>query len=586
MKAINAMGLTSNRWFRVQRHRGEIDQLFDLYWGGKERRITTLTLKIMGVNLIAVIALIFGVIYLSQYHTMLVEAKLEHFETEVMIVTAAVSDGALVAAENDEKSQPNKLRLSFVDAERIAGRLGATLGKRILIFDKAGQLVVDSDEYIYERDIKPIFRVIKEKESRLVSVEMLKDMAAWVVSLLPNNNVLPLFYGVNSDKAADYYDASDALKKNLSMSAWRASKDKRHLVLTAAMPILDNSEVEGVVMMINYDNNIRESIGDAWFDIVKIFFMTLVITILLSIYLSGVIARPLRKLARAADNVRKGKMKYTEIPDMGDRNDEIGELSLVLRDMMHALWERMDTIETFAADVSHEIKNPLTSLKSAVEAAMVVKKKKDIDKLLEIIKEDTERLDRLITDISHASRLDAELSRERFQKVDLKKMLYNLIDAYRDPLDRRESTKASYDYDEAVKDGVRIVLGAPENMGVFVLGSEVRLIQVFQNIVANALSFSPKGAVVRIIVTVNGKRVTVIVEDEGPGIPDNQFKNVFERFYSERPQHEKYGQHSGLGLSICKQIITAHNGVIFAENRRDGDGDVCGARFVVILNSI
>ena len=578
------MSLTSNRWFRAERHRGEIDQLFDLYWGGKERRITTLTLKIMGVNLIAVIALIFGVIYLSQYHTMLVEAKLEHFETEVMIVTAAVADGALAPITEEGNTRAPMSRLSTVDAARISGRLGATLGKQILIFDKTGQLVVDSNRYIRERNIKPIFKVIKEKSSRLDSIEMLKDMAAWIVSLFPKNNILPLFKGVESDNAADYYDASDALKKNLSMSAWRASNDEKYLVLTAAMPILDNSEVEGVVLMINDDNNIRESIGDAWFDIVKIFFVTLVITILLSIYLSGVIARPMRKLALAAENVRKGKMKYTEIPDMGDRNDEIGELSLVLRDMTHALWERMDTIEAFAADVAHEIKNPLTSLKSAVETAMVVKKKKDLNRLLEVIKEDIERLDRLITDISHASRLDAELSREQFQEVDLKNLLHNLMDAYKDPLDRNEGGSTSYE--EVVKDGLHITLGVPDGADVYVLGSEVRLIQVFQNIVANALSFSPEGAVVRILVTVNGKRVTVAVEDDGPGIPDNQFKNVFERFYSERPMHEKYGQHSGLGLSICKQIITAHNGVIFVENRRDGDGDISGARFVVILNSI
>jgi two-component system sensor histidine kinase ChvG len=250
--------------------------------------------------------------------------------------------------------------------------------------------------------------------------------------------------------------------------------------------------------------------------------------------------------------------------------------------MTHALWERMDTIEAFAADVSHEIKNPLTSLKSAVETAMVVKKKNDLNKLLEVIQEDVERLDRLITDISHASRLDAELSREQFEELDLKKLLHNMINAYKDPLDRKEVVNSSYD--EAVKDGVRITLGVPENMDVIVLGSEGRLIQVFQNIVANALSFSPEGTTVRILVAVNDKRITVSIEDEGPGVPDNQFKNVFERFYSERPEHEKYGQHSGLGLSICKQIITAHNGVIFVENRRDGDGEVCGARFVVILN--
>ena len=588
------MGLTSNRWFRAERHRGEIDQLFDLYWGGKERRITALTLKIMGVNLIAVVTLIFGVVYLSQYHTVLVEAKLEHFETEIMIVTAAMADGALEedpqqsAAEEAAESGAGKallpdLTLSVKDAARISARLGATLGKRILIFDGKGEMVVDSDQYIHEHGVSPIFRVMKDQGVRLESVELLKDMAAWIVSLFPKHNTLPVFHGVESKDAHDYYDATDALNKNLSMLAWRAPDDDKRLVLTAAMPILNHSRVMGVVMMINDDNDIREAVGDAWFDIVKIFFVTLVITVLLSIYLSGVIARPLRKLANAAENVRKGKMKYTEIPDMGDRNDEIGELSLVLRDMTHALWERMDTIEAFAADVAHELKNPLTSLKSAVETALVVKKKKDLDKLLGVIKEDTERLDRLITDISHASRLDAELSREQFMVVDLKRLLHNLMDSYKDPLERRAYNPGGYD--EVVHEGVRITLGMPEYSDICVRGSEGRLVQVFQNIVANALSFSPAGAIVRILVTLSEKRVTVVVEDEGPGIPEKQLKNVFERFYSERPEHEKYGQHSGLGLSICKQIITAHNGVIFAENRRDEDGKIAGARFVVILNS-
>ncbi|MCK5385161.1 MAG: sensor N-terminal transmembrane domain-containing protein [Alphaproteobacteria bacterium] len=577
------MSFTSNRWFRAERHRSEIDQLFDLYWGVKERRITTLTLKIMGVNLIAVVTLIFGVVYLSQYHTMLVEAKLEHFETEIMIVTAAMADGALEVVKDENDVPQRDSQLSVTDVARISGSLGATLGKRILVFNKEGEMVVDSKQYIREHSIKPIFKVVKEPSSRLDSIELLKDMAVWIVSFFPKHNTLPVFHGIESKNASDYYDASDALKKNLSMSAWRSSDDEKYLVLTAAMPILDHSRIRGVVMMVNDDNNIYEAIGDAWFDIVKIFFVTLVVTILLSIYLSGVIAGPLRKLAIAAENVRKGKMKYTEIPDMGDRNDEIGELSLVLRDMTHALWERMDTIEAFAADVSHEIKNPLTSLKSAVETAMVVKNKKDLNRLLEVIKEDIERLDRLITDISHASRLDAELSRELFIKVDLKKLLHNLIDAYKAPLDRKESAVISSD--EAEVDGVRITLSVPERTNVYVYGSEMRLIQVFQNIVTNALTFSPKGAVVRILVTLNDKRVTIAIEDEGPGIPDKQFKNVFERFYSERPNHEKYGQHSGLGLSICKQIITAHNGVIFAENRRDMDGNISGARFVVILNS-
>jgi len=336
--------------------------------------------------------------------------------------------------------------------------------------------------------------------------------------------------------------------------------------------------------MVSDGEDINHALGDAWFNILKIFLLTLFITILLSIYLSGVIARPLRKLASAAENVRKGKLKHTEIPDMSDRKDEIGELSIVLRDMTNALWDRMDTIEAFAADVSHEIKNPLTSLKSAVETAFIVKNKEDMDKLLEIIKHDIERLDRLISDISNASRLDAELSREMFNKIDMKALLRHLLDSYKSPLEREAEN--SHNSDEALKDGILITLDMADHADIFVRGSEGRLIQVFQNIISNAISFAPIKTTIKILVTLKGNRVTIAIEDEGSGIPENQLENVFGRFYSERPEHEKYGQHSGLGLSICKQIITAHNGIIYAENNKDRDGNVIGARFVVILNVV
>jgi len=571
----------TNRWFRTVTHRGDIDQIFDLYWGGKERRITKLTLKIMGVNVIALIALIFGVVYLSKYNTTLVSSKLEHFETELKLVTAAVTEGAL---KKEVTNEGTIVFLSKSDAEILSARLAATLDKRILIFDKNERMVVDTEIFIAKNNVKPIFQVIKDKERKLESVEIIKDTAAWIISFFPNHNVLSSFQGIESKYAEDYLDAMEAYKKKLSMTPWM-SGSKRNLVLTAAMPMLDQSRnVIGAVMMVSDGEDINHALGDAWFNILKIFLLTLFITILLSIYLSGVIARPLRKLASAAENVRKGKLKHTEIPDMSDRKDEIGELSIVLRDMTNALWDRMDTIEAFAADVSHEIKNPLTSLKSAVETAFIVKNKEDMDKLLEIIKHDIERLDRLISDISNASRLDAELSREMFDKIDMKALLRHLLDSYKSPLEREAEN--SHNSDEALKDGILITLDMADHADIFVRGSEGRLIQVFQNIISNAISFAPIKTTIKILVTLKGNRVTIAIEDEGSGIPENQLENVFGRFYSERPEHEKYGQHSGLGLSICKQIITAHNGIIYAENNKDRDGNVIGARFIVILNVV
>ncbi|MGH1404660.1 MAG: stimulus-sensing domain-containing protein [Alphaproteobacteria bacterium] len=567
----------NSRWFRISSPRGEIEQLFDLYWGGKERRITGMTLRIIGVNLIALISLLIGVISLGQYHETLIESKLQRFETEILLITATFVE----KFKDQERTEP----LSSTEVDILTARLGATLNRRILIFNAKDDLIADSEHLIEEKKIEPIIEIahpVHQAKRKLESVELLKNTALWIVSLLPREENLPVFLGVQTDKGYNYSDVREAKRKNLSMSAWRDTRGE--IILTAAMPIMKhNDELVGVVMLINNGEDIKQELGDVWFNILNVFLLTLLITILLSIYLSGVIARPLRKLARAAENVRKGKIKDTDIPDMSDRHDEIGELSLVLRDMTHALWERMDSIESFASDVSHEIKNPLTSLKSAVETASIVTKQEDRDKLLSVIKHDIERLDRLITDISNASRLDAELSREMFNVVNIKDILRHLIDMYKSPLEREADNKQNSD--EALKDGILITLDLPDYAELFVRGSEGRLIQVFHNILSNALSFSPVKSTIKISVSVKVNRVTVTIDDEGSGIPENKLKSIFERFYSERPQHEEYGRHSGLGLSICKQIITAHGGLIYAENRQDRK-DIKGARFSVVLNLI
>ncbi|MDH5723243.1 MAG: sensor histidine kinase [Alphaproteobacteria bacterium] len=572
----------SNRWFRIGSNKNEIEQLFDLYWGGSERRITKLTLRIMGINAVALLSLLFGMIYLSQYQEKLISSKIEIFRTEVYLIANTLMEGALVSYVEGEKISQ---KLSENETKNIANRLGLALQKRILVFRRDGELVADTDMMTGEEDIAGVYTFLElgKNKEELKSLEILKKAGRFFLNLLPNTDTLKTFQGINSTIATDYPDVVDAFKKKLSMTAWK-SPENEHFVLTGAMPIFDGNEIIGAILVVNSGEDVRKAMGDAWFDILKIFLMTLLVTILISIYLSGLIASPLKKLASAAENVRRGKFKYDEIPDMRDRNDEIGELSVVLREMTQALWERMDTIELFAADVAHEIKNPLTSLKSAVETASKVKKKADQDKLLAIVQHDIERLDRLITDISNASKLDAELSREEFNILDLGNILRNLVDMYKDPLER-EKHKGNEQVMTAIKDGVKIELTLPEKQ-INIWGSEGRLIQVFQNILSNALSFSPVGSTIRISLEKKAKRVMVFWEDEGPGIPEGKLGNVFERFYSERPEHEAYGKHSGLGLSICRQIVLAHNGMIFAENIKDKKDQIKGARFVVILNTV
>jgi two-component system sensor histidine kinase ChvG len=534
-----------------------------------------MTLRIIGVNVIAVFSLIIGVVYLGQYHSSLVENKLEQFHTESLLVTTAIGEAVL-------SDEADNFQISEDKAKELSARIGLSLNKRILIFDHTEKAIADSDVQNADQKYTPLFQLYKYRKPKLKSIEILKSTAGWIASFFPQYSALPLYEGIHSSNVSDYPDSAAAMGGTLVLSAWRDYDG--NVVLTALVPMLKDSGIAGYVMIASNDDEIKAALADTWFNILKIFLVTFIITIALSIYLSGVIARPLRILATAAENVRKGKLKHTEIPDMSDRHDEIGELSIVLRDMTYALWERMDSIESFAADVAHEIKNPLTSLKSAVETASIVKKKSDLNKLLGVIKHDIERLDRLISDISSMSRLDAELSREKFEVVDIKKVLRQLIDSYKSPLER--NTSHTGDKDTAMKDGVIIKLDLPARNDVYVLGSEGRIIQVFQNILSNALSFSPIKSTIKISAEVKGRKVKVTIQDQGPGIPEKQLKKVFDRFYSERPKHEEYGNHSGLGLAICKQIITAHNGLVYAENKEDRSGDVKGAEFTIILNLV
>jgi two-component system sensor histidine kinase ChvG len=292
------------------------------------------------------------------------------------------------------------------------------------------------------------------------------------------------------------------------------------------------------------------------------------VTVLLSLYLASTIAWPIHRLADAADRVRRAKGRQVKIPDLSHRKDEIGDLSGSLRDMTEAVWKRMDAIERFAADVSHEIKNPLTSLRSAVETVARIDDPAQQRRLMTIILDDVQRLNRLITDISDASRIDAEMSRAEAEPVSMRELLTAIADIY-------GAT--------AEPDAPQIEVIAREGDSLMVLGMEGRLGQVLRNLVSNAVSFSPPGGTITLTGWREHGRVLVTVEDNGPGIPPDKLKAIFERFYSERPEGEKFGQHSGLGLSISHQIVEAHGGTLTADNMLDPDGHVRGACFTIDL---
>jgi len=321
--------------------------------------------------------------------------------------------------------------------------------------------------------------------------------------------------------------------------------------------------VYGVLLVSTEGGDIDDVLREERATLLEVFVVAIGVMLASSILLSRFIARPVLALADAADRVRGGHAGRETIPSMEERGDEIGDLAASFSAMTRALYDRIDAIERFAADVAHELKNPLTSLKSAVEMLARAKDDTAREKLMAIVRNDVKRIDRLITDISDASRLDAELSRESSEPVDLTHLLETIVEVYR--------------FTEISK-GVEVKLDLDLPKDTIVLGRDERLGQVIRNLIDNAVSFSPEGGTVGVTARAQNGVAAVIVEDRGPGIPPDNLETIFDRFYTERPHEHGFGKNSGLGLSIARQIVVSTGGSIRAENRDGG-----GARFIVEL---
>lgn len=575
--------IKNNRFFplfkRAKPERSSLDNRpIDQRWSASSEKMSSLTVRILSVNIIAIMILGLGVLYLGQYTDSLIEGELESMRAEARFISGALSEGAVrpvfqispIPFEDPMEIEAVKPSL----ARRMVRRLGESGTSRIKLFSVDGSMLADTQELLGPGGMVQIENLSPQKNP--LSIGTLFDQSATrFLDLIPMQTHLADFPEKNLNDIFSFPDSKAAIVGTISATAWKTSNG--NIVLTAAAPIQKIKQVLGIAVLTRNGTELEHKITEIRVDVFRVFLGSLGITVMLSIYLSGLIGRPLKKLALAAEDVRVGKGRNVEIPDMSDRGDEIGELSLVLRDMTQALRDRMDTIERFAADVSHEIKNPLTSLRSAVETAARVKDDESRKKLMDIIHHDVQRLDRLITDISNASRLDAELLREEMSDVDLASLLYRLRDAYKKPLDRVEEN-------ENINNS-KITVAIPSNVQTMVKGNEDRLAQVFGNLISNALSFSPEDGRVQIMVKNKDDDIIISVEDEGPGIPESKINTIFERFYTERPNHEDYGSHSGLGLSISKQIVDAHGGEIWAENKLDSDGNRVGAKFIVELKA-
>jgi two-component system, OmpR family, sensor histidine kinase ChvG len=527
--------------------------------GVKRRPVSPLTGRILAVNVLALAILAGGFLYLGKYQASLIDQQIESLKTQAKIFAAALGEGAVLDLANDHQALLPDL------ARQMMRRLVEPTQTRARLFDVAGDTIADS-------------RVLREpgaiqiRELPPPGAESLIRRAAdclydWVIGRFPNRADYPLYHETAAPRAGDYAEVEEALRGQTG-AAIRRDPASDGLVFSVAVPVQRFKEVLGAVMLSTGSREIQNELRNVRLELLRIFGVALLVTVLLSVYLAGTIARPIRRLAAAAERAR-GRRARVEIPDFTDRGDEIGDLSGSLREMTDAVWERMSAIEHFAADVAHEIKNPLSSLRSAVETATRIEDPTNQKRLMAIILDDVERLDRLITDISDASRLDAELSRIELAPVDIAAMLGALAEIH-------QATRTAQ--------APQLVLELPDRgRELIVPGIESRLSQVFRNLIANAVSFSPAEGEIHLSARHDGRAVLVTIEDQGPGIPDDKLTAIFDRFYSERPAGEKFGTHSGLGLSISKQIVEAHRGMIWAENRKDADGRVIGARFCIRL---
>ncbi len=502
---------------------------------------SALTRRILVINFLSLGIVVAGMLYLDVYRRGLIETKSAALRTQGEVIAGALGESAII------REPEGVLRIDAVAAGQIIRRLVIPIKIRARLFDAAGALVVDSRRLlgggglVVAEELPPTAGAFDR--AVLASYE-------WVVSLLPVGEVLEPYAESEVQHAYDYTEAIIALTGD-SAGALRDS-GANGIILSDAVPVQRFKQVQGALMLSTTIDDIERSVREVRLTILELFAVGLGVMALLSIVLAGTIARPVRRLAEAADAVRRGHGRPVAIPDFSRRRDEIGDLSVALSDMTRTLADRMEAIERFAADVAHEIKNPLTSLRSAVETMARIDDPEKQGKLLTVVRDDVVRLDRLISDISDASRIDAELARAEIEPVDIGAMLAALVEV---------------DRATAAAGAPALVLEAVADEPLVVPGVERRLAQVFENLVANARSFSPPGGAIRLAARRDEGWVAVTVDDDGPGIPAAKLAAIFDRFYTERPAGEKFGTHSGLGLSIARQIVVAHGGTIVAENR-------------------
>jgi two-component system sensor histidine kinase ChvG len=548
---------------------------------------SSLTRRIVSLNIAGLAALVIGVLYLSQFRAGLIDARVQSLLVQGKIIAGAIAASAtadsdsiqidpdrlleLRAGESYGPSDEALSGLEFpINPERVGPvlrRLVSPTNTRARIYDRDGALILDSRNLDRRGDVLRFDLPSPTAEKPGLLERTFIAIRTWL-----GRGDLPLYRELGPENGTGYPEVTQAL--NGQPASMVRINDRGEVIASVAVPVQRFRAVRGALMLSTQGADIDAIVEAERLAILKVFLIAAAVMLVLSNVLASTIAGPVRRLAEGAERVRRRIRSRVEIPDFSHRHDEIGHLSGALREMTNALYRRIDAIESFAADVAHELKNPLTSLRSAVETLPLAKSDDSRSRLLAVIQHDVKRLDRLISDIADASRLDAELQRQDAAPVDLAKLLTTLIAV------ANEVRQSDVIVTLTFEGGGRQAFAVP--------GHDSRLGQVIDNLIDNARSFSPPGGAVRVTCRRLKNEVEIVVDDDGPGIRPDALEKIFERFYTDRP-HQGFGQNSGLGLSICKQIVEAHGGRIWVENRLgvgttpEGDPRVLGARFVVRL---
>ncbi len=499
----------------------------------------SLARRILAVNIIA-LALVGGsLFYLDGFRTRLIQERRLQEEGELRIVAAALA------------TAPAQNRAQILDS------VARTSGARLRVYDAGGPLVLDS----WASGPRSFYFVDPLKE------DWPHHAARWVdaiVDRLVVARIPPPFVDRGRAPASAWPELGDVIGGGEVSSRVRLAPD-RTIVTTAATAI--GSDRKFLLLSVQNPQDVTRLIREERLRLAIVVIVALALSAALSLFLAQTIVRPLRHLALAAVRVKLGRSRDVIVPRLPTRTDEIGLLARAVSDMAQALRERIDAIECFAADVAHELKNPLASLSSAVESLERIDDPALKRQLTAILAEDVKRLDRLISDIADMSRLDAQLTRARFEPIDIGALLAALITA------RVRRLSGS----------LKLAFAAPSAGSTMIAGDETQIIRVFENLIGNAVSFSPVHGTVRISAVRAGKDIVVAVEDDGPGVAAHLRDVIFDRFHSDRPEPYAFGKHSGLGLAIARTIVEGHNGTIGVEDRESG---LAGARFVVHLPAL